>query len=87
VRKPSTARTRREAAAQGIDVKLTREGLEADPGFERLFTEAKARASALPVRFIEEHDANSRTVFEVCATLALGPRSSTPTRPTEAWPA
>jgi len=50
----------------------TRSELEKEEDFIPLFTEAKARVSRMPVRFIECGDPETRTVFEVYAAEHLG---------------
>jgi hypothetical protein len=58
----------------GVVVKVTRQALEKDPHFARLFTGARKRVSEMEVRYIPipDDDWELSTVFEVYAAVALG---------------
>jgi len=63
-----------EAMKQGMNVQMTRSQLEVDPAFSKLFLEAKARVSKMPVRVIEINDPIVQTLFEVYAVMCLDTR-------------
>jgi hypothetical protein len=60
-----------DAAERGVDVRLYRAALQADPDFAECFTRAKAQVASWDVQFIQVDDPNVRTVFEVYVHLAL----------------
>lgn len=62
---------KKEAASAGLDIRLSRPKLQADPEFTEHFITAKAEVASWDVQFIEFDDPNVRTVFEVYAHLAL----------------
>jgi len=65
---------KREATKQGMNVQLTRSQLEAEPAFSKLYSEAKARVSKMPVRVIEINHPIVQTLFEVYAVMFLDTR-------------
>ena len=65
---------KRKAIKEGININLTRSQLEVDPAFSKLYFEAKARVSRMPVRVIEINDPIVQTIFEVYAAMVLNTR-------------
>jgi len=65
---------KREAIKQGMNVQLTRSQLEVEPAFSKLYSEAKARVSKMPVRVIEINHPIVQTLFEVYAVMFLDTR-------------
>jgi len=53
---------------------MSRSQLEVVPAFTKLYLEAKARVSKMPVRVIEINDPIVQTLFEVYAVMCLNTR-------------
>jgi len=50
---------------------MQRSKIENDPGFKKLYDEAKSRVAAMEIRVIKVADPIEQTIFEVYAALAL----------------
>jgi len=62
---------KRDAANDGVNIKLPRAVLEADPAFIPYFARARVSVATMTVQFIELADPIVRTLFEVYVALAL----------------
>jgi len=65
---------KREAIKKEMNIQMTRSQLQADPAFSKLYLQAKARVSKMPVRVIEINDPIVQTLFEVYAVMCLDTR-------------
>lgn len=62
---------KKEAIEKGMDLNKSREELERDPTFAKLFSDAKDKVSKMSVRVIEIDDPIIQTIFEVYASMEL----------------
>ena len=62
---------KREAIKKEMNVQMTRNQLQVDPAFSKLYLEAKAKVSKMPVRVIEINNPIVQTLFEVYAVMCL----------------
>lgn len=63
---------KQSASSGGIDTARSRPTLQGDPDFVTHFTAAKAQVASWDVQYVEVHDPDVRTVFEVFVHVALG---------------
>ena len=61
----------KDAKARGVDTSRSRDELQNDSDFDRLYSSSKSRVRDMQVRVVEIDDAIEQTVFEVYAALAL----------------
>ena len=61
-----------DAKRAGLNVKRKRAELEADPQFQPLFADAKARVSNMRVQHVEVDDPIEQTLLEVYVAESLG---------------
>ena len=62
-----------KAKKQGIDCNsLTRDALQNEPRFKKIYDKEKKRVRAMGVRVVEVDDSIEQTIFEVYAALRLG---------------
>jgi hypothetical protein len=65
---------KREAIKRGMNVQMDRNQLQVVSAFSKLFYEAKARVSKMPVRVIQINSPIEQTLFEVYAAICLNTR-------------
>lgn len=65
---------KREAVKAGIDITGTREQLQGNPAFSKLFLDAKTRVSKMSMHVIRLDDPIIQTLFEVYTAITLETR-------------
>jgi hypothetical protein len=60
-----------EAQKRGVKIDISRNELEANQVFAKLFSLAKERVSKMSIRVVEINDPHLQTIFEVYAALSL----------------